>query len=274
MKFTGERLLTDGLSKIAIEHIHRYAFALQYVKNKKVVDIASGEGYGSNLLASVAKNVIGIDISQETVEHAKRKYKKDNLVFMQGAADKIPIDANSIDIVISFETIEHHDKHQEMLNEIKRILKHNGMLIISSPDKLNYSDIPQLVNGFHVKELYFEEFKSIIEKNFSQSIFLNQKLTYSSLIIHHESNSFYEFFGDFIDIKKHIGLEKPIYNIAIASQNKIENVFSSSFNGDAVITQILQQFDNNMNEILNSKTYKLGKFIAMPYIIIKKLFNA
>ncbi|HQI46890.1 MAG TPA: class I SAM-dependent methyltransferase, partial [Bacteroidales bacterium] len=178
MENTGERLLTEIVNQNAIEHIHRYAFALQYVKNKNVIDIASGEGYGSNILASVANAVIGIDISKEAIEHANNKYKRENLSYIHGSADNIPIESNSIDVVVSFETIEHHYKHQEMMTEIKRILNPNGLLIISSPDKLHYSLIPKYDNKYHVKELFVEEFKNLIVNNFTYSIFLNQKLSY------------------------------------------------------------------------------------------------
>ena len=60
-----------------LEHIHRYKFALNYVKSKKILDIACGEGYGSNILSSEAEKVLGIDISSESINYAKNKYFKD-----------------------------------------------------------------------------------------------------------------------------------------------------------------------------------------------------
>jgi len=63
------------------------------------------------------------------------------------------------DLVVSFETIEHHDEHEQMLAEVKRVLKPDGMAIISSPDKAIYTDKPEYHNSFHVKELYREEFE-------------------------------------------------------------------------------------------------------------------
>jgi len=276
MKNTGERLLPIGFDQIAIEHLHRYAFALEYIKDKEVVDIASGEGYGSHLLASRANNVIGIDKSDEAIGHAKAKYKKNNLQYIQGSADKIPVDSNSIDVVVSFETIEHHDQHHEMMKEIKRILKSDGILIISSPDKMYYSDVPEYKNEYHIKELYFDEFKALIESFFTHTIFLNQKVTYSSLIIQQESNLFSEISGNFDEIKKHNGLEKPIYNIAVASQNKIESVFSSNFNGDSIYKELIalcEKKAKTIDEILNSKTYKLGNFLISPFRNIPKFFK-
>lgn len=272
--------MTESFSQIAIEHIHRYAFALQYVKNKNVIDIASGEGYGSNILASAANAVTGIDISKEAIDHAKNKYKRENLSYIHGSADNIPIESNSIDVVVSFETIEHHYKHQEMMTEIKRILNPNGLLIISSPDKLHYSLIPKYDNKYHVKELFVEEFKNLIVNNFTYSIFLNQKLSYCSLIVPIEKVNFYEFSGDFNMVEKNEGIRNPIYNIAIASQENIENIFSSSFDGEKVFNQIMEVYGKldkktrMIEEILNSKSYKLGRFLLKPLSKIKSLINA
>ena len=75
---------------------------------------------------------------------------------------KIPLDDDSVDLVISFETIEHHDKHHEMMAEIRRVLAPEGILMLSSPDKKYYSDIPKFQNSYHIKELYFEEFKDLV----------------------------------------------------------------------------------------------------------------
>ena len=74
-----ERITTDIFNKNTLEHLHRYAIAQEYVKDKRVLDIASGEGYGSNLLAESANSVIGVDIDEQTVQQAARKYKRINL---------------------------------------------------------------------------------------------------------------------------------------------------------------------------------------------------
>ncbi len=115
-----ERLEPNVFGEGMTEHLHRYAVAIELCKDKIVLDIASGEGYGSNLLAGVASKVVGVDISAKTIKAAKEKYasKRNNLEFMEGRAENIPSDKEMFDVVVSFETIEHHDKHQEMMNEI------------------------------------------------------------------------------------------------------------------------------------------------------------
>ena len=135
MDFTGERYLPERRGDIALEHRHRYLLACTYANGKDVLDIACGEGYGSSMLADVAKSVIGVDIAEEAIAHASTQYAASNLAFRQGNAAEIPLEDASVDLVVSFETIEHHDRHEDMLREIKRVLRPGGLLLISSPDK-------------------------------------------------------------------------------------------------------------------------------------------
>ena len=72
---TGERMMPEMLhSTIIIEHLHRYALASLFCKNKNVLDIASGEGYGSNILSQYADQVTGVDIDENAVKYAASKY--------------------------------------------------------------------------------------------------------------------------------------------------------------------------------------------------------
>lgn len=119
LEFTGERLIPGVFGKVAAEHLHRYAFTFNFVRGKKVLDIASGEGYGSNLIAKYAREVIGIDISKEAVGHAKEKYVKSNLAFDVGSVLDIPCESGIFDVVVSFETIEHISDHKKMISEFK-----------------------------------------------------------------------------------------------------------------------------------------------------------
>ena len=83
-EWTGERMETFVLNELTIEHLHRYALAFEFADGKKVLDIACGEGYGSNLLATKASHVSGMDIDKATIEKAKAKYDKDIAVFLWG----------------------------------------------------------------------------------------------------------------------------------------------------------------------------------------------
>src|ERR1035437_3295480 len=157
--FTGERYIPTEQGEIRLEHYQRYAVTLDVVAGKGVLDLACGEGYGSFLMASVAAKVTGVDVSAEAVKHANSNYaiKANNLKFQKGSAASLKLRDASFDVVVSFETIEHLDEQSKMLAEIRRVLRPDGVLIISSPNRPIYSDIGRYRNEFHVKELDFNE---------------------------------------------------------------------------------------------------------------------
>jgi len=183
LAITGERFFPGMSGFMELEHIHRYSLALTLSKGKQVLDVASGEGYGSHMLASVAASVIGVDISTEAIEHSRLKYSASNLEFRQGSCVNLPINDSSIDLVVSFETIEHHDLHEEMLSEITRVLRPDGFLLISSPNKLFFSDIPGKQVPFHVKELYLNELKVLLQDHFHIVDFYGQRALTSSVVV-------------------------------------------------------------------------------------------
>src|SRR5271170_5650885 len=108
LEFTGERFLPGIPGEIAYEHWHRYAFAKRFVSDKRVADIACGEGYGSALLAGIATSVVGIDLAPDAIAHARSHYAAlPNLRFQQGSVEALPLADASVDVVVSFETVEH-----------------------------------------------------------------------------------------------------------------------------------------------------------------------
>ncbi|MDX3934241.1 glycosyltransferase [Stenotrophomonas sp.] len=167
IEFTGERFVPTEHGVIRQEHLHRYAWCLPLVEGKDVLDVASGEGYGSAMLASKARSVRGVDISHDAVNHAAERYASlDNLQYLQGSAAAIPLADYSVDVVVSFETIEHLLEQDEMMAEIRRVLRPDGILVMSSPNKEVYSDQAGYHNDYHVKELYLNEFQALLEKYF------------------------------------------------------------------------------------------------------------
>jgi len=266
---TGERLLTDDFNDNTIEHLHRYAFALQLCKGKDVLDIASGEGYGSNLIAGVAKSVLGVDISKAAVCQARMKYERRNLKFIEGSASDFPVESSAIDVVVSFETIEHHSHHAEMMAEIKRVLRAQGMLIISSPDKLNYSEIPHIRDPFHVKELYREELRALVKEYFDHVLMLSQRLVYGSLIApEQDSRGFTEFWGDYHEVCASESLQRPVYNVCLASDSDLPPVALSFYDGSMVLEDLrkslAEQRDDNLKYLLASPSYRLGRALTWP----------
>ena len=146
------------------EHIYRYSFATRYAKGQEILDIACGEGYGSAALTQAgAKRVIGVDISRETCDYARRKY---GIEVRQGDATDIPIPDASVDLVVSFETIEHIAKPLEFIAECHRVLRAGGTMIISTPNRDVYRERCK-ENAFHLSEMDLQEFAGACGTHFS-----------------------------------------------------------------------------------------------------------
>ncbi len=178
LEFTGERFLPwmEG-AQIHYEHLHRYAFAVQFVKGKKVLDLACGEGYGSFLLSKEAGHVVGVDIDRTAIDHAREKYTAHNLEFLEGSILDIPIEGKGkFDVIVCFEALEHVGEHEKILSEVKRLLKKEGLFIVSTPNKKTYTDDLNYTNPFHKKELYFDEFDDLLGSYFENTYFLGQKV--------------------------------------------------------------------------------------------------
>jgi len=222
LEFTGERFTPECVREIWYEHYHRYAFAKNIVNDKTILDAACGEGYGSNLLAESAQNVTGVDINKKTVDHAKNRYNKKNLSFIQASCTDLPFEDDSFDVVISFETLEHLKEQEKMLAEFNRVLKNNGFLIISTPDKKHYSDATGFVNEYHVKELYKEEFEQLIINHWQYQIWYAQAMTFNSIIEKLDSNKLI-YATDILNKDQLESNEKMLtamYYIVIASNDK------------------------------------------------------
>lgn len=228
LPWTGERYVPEVGGQVGLEHFHRYAFARQFVNDADVLDIACGEGYGTALLAHKAKSVVGVDISEEVIRHVNQRYAGDGLSFVQGSCSQIPLPEASVDVVVSFETIEHHNEHQAMMREIIRVLRPSGLLIISCPEKHEYSDVPGTQNPFHVKELYSHEFEGLIAKFFRNYSIFGQRVAYGSAIF--AKNTLCRISSFDIQQPRQIesaGIARPQYLIAVASGAELPEVSSS-----------------------------------------------
>ena len=84
LKWTGERLTSETSGQTEIEHLHRYFFARALCRGLDVLDIASGEGYGSAMIAQVAASVTGVEIDPAAVQHANEAYSQPGLRYLQG----------------------------------------------------------------------------------------------------------------------------------------------------------------------------------------------
>ncbi|MFP3797512.1 glycosyltransferase [Paraburkholderia sp. SIMBA_027] len=232
MKFTGERFVPDQTGNIELEHVHRYLCAAELCEGKAVLDIACGEGYGSSLLARKAASVIGVDIAQEAIDHASRHHAGPGLEYRLGSAAQIPVADASIDVVVSFETIEHHDQHNEMMAEIRRVLRPGGVLIMSSPDREVYSELPDFHNPYHVKELTREEFEGLLRKSFKHVAMYGQRVVYASALLAEQGGRVESFRKAPDNVERSTGLVAPMYLVAVASDGDLPGLASGVFETD------------------------------------------
>jgi SAM-dependent methyltransferase len=178
IEWTGERFVPWlQNATIAYEHLHRYAYAAGFVKDKRVLDLAAGEGYGSQLLARTAAAVVGVDIDPRTVRHATQKYGTPTIQFIPGSAAAVPLGAEPpFDVVVCFEAIEHIEDQQALLREVARLLAPDGLFIASTPNAAEYRSADEEPNPFHVKELQVEEFRQLLAGHFAHVRLLGQRV--------------------------------------------------------------------------------------------------
>jgi len=165
-----ERLSLDRLATVSgVIHKTRYEFASAYTRDNSVVDIACGLGYGSALLAETgAKHVTGVDIDEGSIHTAAQQFASPSINFLNASGENLPLESQSCDVVVSFETIEHTRDPKQFLDELHRILKPGGKLIISTPNRTLTSPMGWLKPGnrFHRYEFSQKQFADLIAGKF------------------------------------------------------------------------------------------------------------
>jgi SAM-dependent methyltransferase len=127
--------------------------------------------------------VLGLDLSEAAVAHARERYGDlANLRFEIADVTALNLAPASVDLVVSFETLEHVEAQDAMLAGFARALSDDGLLLVSSPDKRTYSDLSGYRNEFHVRELYREEFEALIGRHFPAYRLYGQKLLFQSAL--------------------------------------------------------------------------------------------
>jgi GT2 family glycosyltransferase/ubiquinone/menaquinone biosynthesis C-methylase UbiE/glycosyltransferase involved in cell wall biosynthesis len=240
--FTGERMTTDIGGQIAYEHYHRYCMARDLVVGRDVLDVASGEGYGSALLAGVARSVVGVEVDPAAVRHARAAYDRPNLRFLEGDATRMQLPDACVDAVVSFETLEHLQDQEAFLAEIRRVLRPGGLLLISTPDRHVYSAPGQPPNRYHVLELTPPEFSRLLGRHFANHRILAQRAVLGSVLAPMDGAQggwrTYDSRNDEL-IEAQPGLSRAFYLIALASDAPLPAIGSSLFANTISIDDLL-----------------------------------
>ena len=108
--------------------------------------------------------------------------QRPNLRFVSADCARLPFPDAAFDLVVSFETIEHIAAQREFLAEVKRVLAPGGLLLLSSPNKAEYSDRRGYANPFHVAELYRDELRALLDECFAHTAWYGQSIGFCSTI--------------------------------------------------------------------------------------------
>jgi len=252
LEFTGERVIPGKVDEaLWYEHMARYIFAADFVKEKRVLDAGCGSGYGADFLASQgAKFVLGVDNSQEAIDYAKAHYRRENLEFGVMDVTALSLPDKSFDVVVSFEVIEHLRDQERFLAEMRRILKEDGVFCLSTPNREVYR-LGQEPNPFHTREFNFEELYQILSRYFRNIKILAQDYLAGIVIA--------PVFGDHPKVKKividHSLIKKKppcLYFIALCSQAELKDLIHAhklvhfSYDREEYLGKLQAEFEDKL----------------------------
>src|SRR4030042_7005749 len=168
---TGERMIPEDFESKQEYLIYlRLLFAYEYAKKKtskreSVLEVGSGEGYGTSSLSKKVKKIVGIEVNKEAVNHASQKYGSEKCLFKYYDGISIPFADRSFDVVVSFQVVEHVQDDKNFLSEIYRVLKKGGELILTTPNRiyrLRHGQKPW--DRFHIREYYPSGLEKILKR--------------------------------------------------------------------------------------------------------------
>jgi SAM-dependent methyltransferase len=203
---------------VEAEHLARYRWITQLAPGKRVLDAACGTGYGCDILTSSgASEVTGVDLDEAAVASARRAAPRARIE--QADVRKLPFDENAFDLAVSFETIEHLEDPEPLLDELARVLAPEGLLAVSSPNR----DASAGGNPHHLRELRPAELREALERRFANVMLLRQHGWYATAVLRDEAFGTEDIDVGEVGVRK-IGLTTPgeeTYTIALASDGAL-----------------------------------------------------
>lgn len=152
-------------------HYARYKFAEKFVKNRIVLDAGCGTGYGTAYLSRWADKIVGLDISSQAIDYARSHFQRENLRYQIMDCSMMALPERFFGVVCAFELIEHIPDYKKFLQEIQRVSKPGGVILISTPNKL----LSPGQNPHHIKEFTPREFKDLLWQYFPEVKIYGQK---------------------------------------------------------------------------------------------------
>jgi SAM-dependent methyltransferase len=259
IEWTGERCVPWAPdAPVVYEHYHRYLWAAELVAGRRVLDLGSGEGFGSAILAERAARVVGIDVDAATVEHARRSYPRDDVEFRVGSALELEgLEDGSFDAVVAFELIEHLHEHEQLLAGIARVLADDGILVISTPDTRVYSQERAHENPFHVRELDEPQFRALLGAQFPHVRMWGQRTIAGSRIAAADPapnagahSVFIERTGDTWAAS---GEPTPMYLVAVASRAPLPAAPADSTLVDVGALEMLEETERRIHHLVHER---------------------
>jgi SAM-dependent methyltransferase len=188
LALTGERTLPDVPEENYWFRRHQavYAWIAARVAAERVIDMACGEGYGSDVLAASAAAVVGVDANPEAHEHARLRYQRGNLRFERDLVESF---AEPADAVVFLQTIEHLQDPGAVLEHFRSLVGERGTVYVSTPNvrTLAPKGAERSDNPWHVHEYRAEEFEQLCSEHFASvalfGLFHNRKLRVHELAL-------------------------------------------------------------------------------------------
>lgn len=152
-----------------------YAWALKQIDvgGRRVLDVASGTGFGADLMSERARLAVGVDLSREAVSEARRRYGRPGLAFLQADALALPFREGSFDLVVSQDTIEHVEDDRGFVGEVARVLNPRGTFIVFTPWREAHTTQPD--NPFHLREYSAASLRELLAPRFAEVRFWGRR---------------------------------------------------------------------------------------------------
>ncbi|OOO23284.1 glycosyl transferase family 1 [Agrobacterium salinitolerans] len=181
LDYDGERYLQANDGDFRIERLHRYHLAKHAVRGKDILDLGSGDGAGTALLAEICRSAVGVEASNEAVLHARTKYNAENISFRVGSWIDIPASPTSVDVIVCFRTLENVKDHERFIQEVKRVLRSDGVLLVFKPEEKGGATAGP-VSSLLSNELFNRHFREVLEGDFDHMSIYRQRVSFDSIL--------------------------------------------------------------------------------------------